>query len=269
MHPSSISSSDGYAYGFNGQMKVNEWAGSGNHTTALFWEYDVRTGRRGNLDPKGSIGMSHYCVFGNNPILNFDINGDIFVDAKNSPVYMSFNKDGSLKSISKNATTDIFRTANALNLTPTGRTMLKKMHSSDIKVHIKITPDSKIYKDAEGRTHYKSGETLQGNLDKKDDYGQFLKDGIYGIKEASIVIYEGTIKEQMKPGTEMQTEGLKLEQAVGSVAGHEGVHATDKTEIHKDIKATLSGKKRSDQEVKPEKIEQQIVDESKAANKKQ
>jgi hypothetical protein len=43
---------DRYRFGFNGQEKVNEIAGVGNHNTAEFWEYDTRLGRRWNLDPK-------------------------------------------------------------------------------------------------------------------------------------------------------------------------------------------------------------------------
>ena len=67
-----------YRFGFNGQEKDNEIAGPGNHNTALFWEYDTRTARRWNLDPKPHIGISDYSVLGNNPIFNVDPNGDYF-----------------------------------------------------------------------------------------------------------------------------------------------------------------------------------------------
>jgi len=70
-------SDDNYRFGFNGQEKVNEIAGIGNHNTALFWEYDTRLGRRWNLDPKTQIGNSNYATFKNNPIYNNDIDGDI------------------------------------------------------------------------------------------------------------------------------------------------------------------------------------------------
>ncbi|CAF3303863.1 unnamed protein product [Rotaria socialis] len=65
-----------YRYGFNTQEKTDEIAGAGNHTTALFWEYDTRSGRRWNLDPKPQVSISDYAVNGNNPILNNDPNGD-------------------------------------------------------------------------------------------------------------------------------------------------------------------------------------------------
>ena len=68
-----ISSDDQYHYGFNGQMKTNEIAGVGNHTTALFGEYDTRVSRRWNPDPKSNPSLSLYCVFGNNPISRSDV----------------------------------------------------------------------------------------------------------------------------------------------------------------------------------------------------
>ena len=65
-----------YRYGFNGQEKSDEIKGEGNSYTALFWEYDPRTGRRWNIDPKPTIGISVYSCFENNPLLLVDINGD-------------------------------------------------------------------------------------------------------------------------------------------------------------------------------------------------
>jgi hypothetical protein len=65
-----------YRYGFNGQENVNEIAGVGNHTTAQFWEYDPRIGRRWNLDPSPTVGVSEYSVFRNNPIWFGDLLGD-------------------------------------------------------------------------------------------------------------------------------------------------------------------------------------------------
>jgi hypothetical protein len=67
---------DGYRFGYNGQEKVDEIAGAGNHTTALFWEYDTRLGRRWNLDPVPQIAISDYAVNRSNPIYNNDPDGD-------------------------------------------------------------------------------------------------------------------------------------------------------------------------------------------------
>jgi hypothetical protein len=71
-----IGSAGNYRYGFNGQEKTDEIAGAGNHTTAEFWEYDTRVGRRWNLDPKPIAWSANYSVFANSPIYVTDPLGD-------------------------------------------------------------------------------------------------------------------------------------------------------------------------------------------------
>jgi hypothetical protein len=68
---------DKYRFGYNGQMKMNEIAGMGNWNTAQFWEYGTREAQRKNPDPVRVPSLSPYAVFGANPILNSDVNGDI------------------------------------------------------------------------------------------------------------------------------------------------------------------------------------------------
>ncbi|MGD9493218.1 MAG: hypothetical protein AB7V36_07665 [Bacteroidales bacterium] len=66
-----------YRFGFNGQEMDNEITGqTGTHTTAMFWEYDSRLGRRWNVDPKPTASTSSYACFENNPITNRDVLGD-------------------------------------------------------------------------------------------------------------------------------------------------------------------------------------------------
>ena len=75
-----FSASNGYRYGFNGQDKSDDVT-QGNYT-AMFWEYDTRIGRRWNLDPKPTFGLSQYSTFSNNPIWFSDPLGDTtFVNA--------------------------------------------------------------------------------------------------------------------------------------------------------------------------------------------
>lgn len=62
-----------YRYGFNGQEKVDEIAGAGNHMTAEFWEYDTRIGRRWNGDRVHK--NSPYEAFAGNPISLADPTG--------------------------------------------------------------------------------------------------------------------------------------------------------------------------------------------------
>lgn len=68
--------SNQYSRGYNGQEKVDEISGSGNHTTAEFWEYDPRTGKRWNTDPVVEPSESPYATNRNNPIANSDPDGD-------------------------------------------------------------------------------------------------------------------------------------------------------------------------------------------------
>ncbi len=67
---------DRYRFGFNGQEKVNEWAGRGNHNTAKFWEYDTRTGQRLNTDPVVKPWESTYSTLGRTPIWKIDPDGN-------------------------------------------------------------------------------------------------------------------------------------------------------------------------------------------------
>ena len=67
-------SNTSYRYSINGQEKTPEIAP--NTTTALYWEYDSRIGRRWNLDPKLNVAISPYATFENNPIWYKDPLGD-------------------------------------------------------------------------------------------------------------------------------------------------------------------------------------------------
>jgi RHS repeat-associated protein len=82
-----VQSNSNYRYGFNGQEKSDE-IGAG-FTTAMYWEYDSRIGKRWNLDPVPKIGESEYACLGNNPIHLSDILGnDPNPPGNNSKGYM-------------------------------------------------------------------------------------------------------------------------------------------------------------------------------------
>jgi hypothetical protein len=65
-----------YRYGFNNQENDDEVKGQGNSMGAEFWEYDTRSGRRWNIDPKSTVGISPYSAFNNSPIWFSDLFGD-------------------------------------------------------------------------------------------------------------------------------------------------------------------------------------------------
>jgi len=67
---------DQYKYGFNGQENEQGISEFGDHTTATFWEFDPRLGRRWNLDPKPDPSLSNYSTFKNSPVWINDPAGD-------------------------------------------------------------------------------------------------------------------------------------------------------------------------------------------------
>ncbi len=62
-----------YRYGFNGQENSDEIAAG--LTTAMYWEYDSRIGRRWNVDPDLDDDLSSYHAFANSPLLYIDPDG--------------------------------------------------------------------------------------------------------------------------------------------------------------------------------------------------
>jgi len=81
-----------YRYSINGQEKDSEL--NENITTALYWEYDSRIGRRWNNDPKPDASLSVYVSFGNNPIINTDQLGDTLVPFKFKYLPVTGNTEG-------------------------------------------------------------------------------------------------------------------------------------------------------------------------------
>ncbi|MFZ5552913.1 MAG: hypothetical protein ACOZCO_07340 [Bacteroidota bacterium] len=66
-----------YRYlGINGQEVEPEITGSNSHSSAEYWMYDSRLGRRWNLDPKPHESWSSYSCFANNPNIYADPEGD-------------------------------------------------------------------------------------------------------------------------------------------------------------------------------------------------
>jgi hypothetical protein len=67
---------DNKRYGYNGKERIPDINGEGVHTTAEFWEYDSRIGRRWNRDPNPIAEESEYAVNRNNLMYTNDPNGD-------------------------------------------------------------------------------------------------------------------------------------------------------------------------------------------------
>jgi hypothetical protein len=69
---------NGYRYGFNGQENSDEIAVG--LTTAMYWEYDSRIGRRWNVNPLTNEYESPFVCLSNNPILKSDLLGNTPTD---------------------------------------------------------------------------------------------------------------------------------------------------------------------------------------------
>ena len=258
------SSSEEMPYKFNGKEFDEETglyyygARYMNPRTSLWYGVDPLT------EEYPSIGVYTYCA--DNPIRNIDSDGEriigikgkdaVYLDKQNKITFTNF------------ATQDIRRIVAALMMTKEGEKILYYAIRSKILVKMNISIDAKIEKVAAGND-YIYGETLQGNFNKNDSYGRREnQNGTYSITEASITIYEGTLKEDAKTENPKH-KGLTLEQAIGAVAGHELVHGTYGNEINKDIKYELKGKKsaRPDREILPNKVEHEIIKQSRDLNK--
>jgi RHS repeat-associated protein len=85
---------DKYRFGFNGQEKVNEWAGVGNHLDFTFRGYDSRTGRFISLDPLQDLypWNSPYAFAENRVIDGIDLEGKEWENFKSK-----FKNPGELK----------------------------------------------------------------------------------------------------------------------------------------------------------------------------
>lgn len=65
-----------FRYIYNSQEKKTEIIGSASHTSAEFWMYDSRLGRRWNVDPLEVEWESPFATMRSNPIMLNDPNGD-------------------------------------------------------------------------------------------------------------------------------------------------------------------------------------------------
>jgi hypothetical protein len=152
-----------YLFGFNGQEKTDEIAGKGNHNTALFWEYDTRLGRRWNLDPKPTIGVSDYATFGNNPIWFFDVLGDTWFK----------DKDGSIQYSKTTLTKKDMKE---------GQTFLGESHSEKVnkKTNSYRTDGSILFGDEQSAYKRMNTETLKpgGGTNKHEILGLIGNDGV-------------------------------------------------------------------------------------------
>ncbi|MBR5696201.1 MAG: hypothetical protein IKX43_08255, partial [Paludibacteraceae bacterium] len=148
---------EGYRYGFNTQENVPE-LGNG-HTTALYWEYDGRLGRRWNLDPDPTAGISLYAAFGDNPILFCDLLGNTF-DIKTDGKKVDANSRSDIESLVKEKNREYLSfddNTGRVSINITDKEKENKILSEDMGLkHIKERCDSekKYYYASESESPY-------------------------------------------------------------------------------------------------------------------
>ena len=166
----------GYRYGFNGQENSDEiFEGS---TTAEYWEYDSRLGRRWNIDPVSKAFLSDYCTFGNNPILYLDPSGaDFYKDKKGKIMWIEkHDKIGSTAMINGKKFTNI-------GTSITVRTNSEIRLPTDIEVGDRVAGSKLI-----------NYLTITGNYDKKGKFLGFSSDfqRKTGVTDLGFVQLKGT-----------------------------------------------------------------------------
>ena len=140
-------SSNSYRYGFNGQEKSDEIADG--LTTALFWEYDSRTGRRWNTDPEDEPFESPYACLNNSPIFKTDPLGNTpgfwgkvkdFISGSKEAVKQTI--DGVKKLATKEGLKNLVKTAAVLTITANtpGALGVMNVRAIDQKFGTNLTP---------------------------------------------------------------------------------------------------------------------------------
>ena len=153
----SFQSAEPHLFAFNGQEKDDEVSDAGNTNTAMFWEYDTRSGRRWNLDPLSSAKpwITPYHAFSNKPILNKDPNGaydEVFINSVEDELNGDTKQtDLAVAELSKSAPNlKIYRTstgqikASGTAVTPNEFQLLNAINDPNIVVKVNASSDSKL-----------------------------------------------------------------------------------------------------------------------------
>lgn len=253
-----------YRFGFNGQEKDDEIAGvTGSHLDFGARIYDSRLGRWLSIDPffKLYSPISPYVFSLNNPIIFTDEQGNYVIGSDGKAVTYTKGKEGQII-WSSNATDDVKRIGEALFKTRTGSQIFESMQNTKYGINLKMSPN--IDPKALGRTIKWDPQTKKGTISKVD-----------------IIIFEGNLID-MKNNVLVSNcnynspQGMlfqnsiertgNIEEAIGAVAAHEGIHATDPKNIQESLSNKYLGTS-FDVETKPEEIETQFLIESIPLNK--
>lgn len=156
------------AANFNGQRKSLEIGTDAQ--TAQFWEYNGDVGRRWNLDPRPTLGISEYCVFANNPTLMFDPDGAWPIYSKNGTYLGDDGRHEKGKDLAFTGTAVYDKKGNITaynNLSEFTQNHTQFQIISNIVKHEGVTTDSKEYlwiAHTANNAANESGTSLYGKL---------------------------------------------------------------------------------------------------------
>ncbi len=180
--------------------REDEIAGLGNSYTAMFWQYDSRTGRRWNLDPRPNSSISSYGTFALNPVMYSDVMGDTtFVYGDSAQVFVD-----NLNSQTQNVTFGLNGDVMTANITQ-GATLLEWEQKivdaiKDNVVNVNIIADSfvNVAEDDMGRTDFVLGGQFGGSIMNPNgntrEAFQFINEGTIRNATNGNVLAEGVIE---------------------------------------------------------------------------
>jgi hypothetical protein len=201
------------------------------------------------------------------------------VGTNGKKVSVKVNANGKLQ-VGNNANQSLKRYADLVNKSGSSEAIsaMLKVASNATKVHFKIS--SEVKRDKDGRVvygyhqaHDKNGKALEWNdkTNRFDGEAAFVKgsSGNTEYKEATITIFEGSIKENLSSFFVQRYDdpNVTVPDAIVTVGTHENTHDTDKGSI-KAVKDRQEGRTNPmDMEPPAEAVEKKAADEIKKNRK--
>jgi RHS repeat-associated protein len=188
-----------------------------------------------------AINLYSYC--GNNPLNRVDPDGRYYLGTDGKKVRVSVDAKGNVQ-VSRNANESLRRYRDLVNKSGSSEAIsaMLKVASNATKVHFTISNEVKTDKDGNRlyglhQAHDKNGKALEWNdkTNRFDGEAAFVKGqgGKTEYKEATITIYEGSIKEGLSSffPRRYNDPNVTVQEAIVTVGAHESTHDTDKASI--------------------------------------
>jgi RHS repeat-associated protein len=218
------------------------------------------------------INLYAYC--GNNPLTHIDPDGRYYVGTDGKKVKVTVDASGNVH-VGKNANSSLKRYAQLVNQAGSGEAVsaMLQVANNATRVHFKISPEVEHTKEGNllfglHQAHDKNGKALDWDSVAGTFKGKaaFItgRDGGTEYKEATITIYEGSIKTEAGTNylrAELGDPKLTTNEAIVTTGAHEDTHDIDKASIGA-IKDRQEGKANPlNVEAPAEEVEKKTADE--------